>query len=372
MKKVLVIAYPDLSRDPRPYRQINALKEKYEIHSLGGAPSGVEDRFYLLKKLPFLKDWFRIPMLKLGLFEKYYWDKEKLKAIELLKNEKYDLIIAHEIRLVPLALKIAGGSKVILDAHEYSPRNFDDDLLWRFFIKAYYTYLCDKYIPQVEMLFSVSQGIVDEYAKNFNIKSVLLTNACDYEEIDVQEPSGKIRMIHHGIAGKSRKLELMIETMEHLDNRFELYLMLVYTKSTKSYYNYLKRKAKKKPNIFFIDPVKRNEIISFCNQFDIGLVFLPPVNFNLQYTLPNKFFEIVQSRLAVAIGPDNEMSKYIRKHNLGIISSEWTPKSLAESLSKLTYDDLKLFKQNAHNAAKELSAENETKKFVQIVNNYLC
>ena len=55
------------------------------------------------------------------MYKFYYWDKFKIKILNSLKNKEFDLVIAHEIRLVPLALKIA-KNPVILDADEYSPK----------------------------------------------------------------------------------------------------------------------------------------------------------------------------------------------------------------------------------------------------------
>lgn len=368
MKKILIISYTDMSRDPRPLRQIRALKETFSVYTLGLAPSGEEHHFKQLRKVKFQKDILRIPLLKFGLYETYYWDKYKKQAIADYKEDEFDLIIAHEIRLLPLALKIAKGAEVLLDAHEYSPRNFDDSFLWRLFIKKYYTYLCHKYISQINTLFSVSQGIVDEYKKNFGVESILITNACDYEELEVQPIGDKIKIVHHGVAGSSRKLELMIEIMKSTDDRFELYLMLVSTRYTKSYINKLKKLSNGMNNIFFIDPVSKEELIPYCNKFDIGIVFLPPTNFNLENCLPNKFFEMIQSRLAIAIGPDKEMSKYINLHNFGIMSETWKPSSMANALNNLSNIEIEELKNKTHHLASELSCENETIKFLEVIN----
>ena len=148
--KILIIAYPSLKKDPRPYRQIKNLYKNHELHCVGESESGLEFSFYKLEKYKFYIEIFRIFLLKFGLYEFYYWDKFKKKILNSLKNQDFDLVIAHEIRLVPLALKIAKNAPVILDAHEYSPKNFDDSWLWRFFIKKYYTKLCVDNLPKVD------------------------------------------------------------------------------------------------------------------------------------------------------------------------------------------------------------------------------
>jgi hypothetical protein len=370
-KRILIISYTDLSKDPRPLRQIRALNREHIVHTLAVAGSGEEHTFTKLGKVKMSKDIFRLILLKLGLYEKYYWDKHKKEALKKFESEKYDLVIAHEIRLLPLALRIANGIEVLLDAHEYSPKNFDDDPLWRFFIKPYYIWLCETYLPKIKTLFSVSKGIVEEYEKVFGVESILITNASDYYDLEPSPVEEKIKIVHHGIASSSRRLELMIDMMEHTDSRFELYLMLVHTKFTERYVNKLKKRAESLDNVFFIDPVGKSELVPFTNRFDIGLIFLPPVNFNLEHCLPNKFFEMLQARLAVASGPDLEMSAYINKFEFGIISESWEPKSMAKALNKLTLDDIRKLKSNSHRFAKDISAERETEKFLETVNRYL-
>ena len=370
--KILIIAYPSLKNDPRPYRQIHNLYREHELHCIGKSKSGLESSFYKLQKHKLYFEIFRILLLKLGLYEYYYWDKYKKEILNSILDHEFDLVIAHEIRLVPLALKLANNAPVILDAHEYSPKNFDDNWVWRFFIKKYYTRLCVENLPKVDQILTVSPGIAEAYEKYFDKKTVLIKNTCEYvENLFPTEINPKlIRLIHHGNASSSRRLELLIDMMNYLDNcKYELNLMLVSSPSTKPYLNKLKRKAKNL-NVVFVDPVKREEIIPFCNKYDIGVIFLPPTNFNLKYCLANKFFEMIQSRLALAIGPDIEMSKYVKRYDLGMIVEDWSSSSLAQSIKSKDVSKLRHYKQQANKHAKELSSLNDNINFLNVINSY--
>tara|TARA_B110000003_G_scaffold87811_1_gene89867 strand:+ start:10982 stop:12106 length:1125 start_codon:yes stop_codon:yes gene_type:complete len=370
--KILIIAYPSLKKDPRPYRQIKNLYKNHELHCVGDSESGLEFSFYKLEKYKFYLEIFRIFLLKFGLYELYYWDKFKKKILNSLKNQDFDLVVAHEIRLVPLALKIAKNSPVILDAHEYSPKNFDDSWLWRFFIKKYYTKLCIDNLPKVDKVLTVSPGIVDAYKKNFNTQTVLIKNACEYAAnlIPSKLDPDLIKIIHHGNVSSSRRLELLIEMMKYLDNtKYQLNLMLVSGASTNFYLKKLKYQAKNL-NIVFLNPVKREEIVPFCNQFDIGVIFLPPTNFNLKYCLANKFFEMIQSRLALAIGPDIEMSKYVKKYEIGMIAKDWSAFSLANMIRSTPLSKLIYYKDQSNKYAKDLSSINDNLNFIDLINSY--
>jgi hypothetical protein len=87
-------------------------------------------------------------------------------------------------------------------------------------------------------------------------------------------------------------------------------------------------------------------------------VFLLPARFpNQVHVLPNKLFDYIQARLAVAIGPSHEMAEVVRRWDCGVISDDFRPDSLAEALSKLTLAEVRRMKANADVAAGALNAE---------------
>ena len=59
----------------------------------------------------------------------------------------------------------------------------------------------------------------------------------------------------------------------------------------------------------FHDPVAPAELPFAMNACDVGVFCMPPININARYALPNKFFDFVQARLAVGVGPAEEMAR---------------------------------------------------------------
>ncbi len=163
-------------------------------------------------------------------------------------------------------------------------------------------------------------------------------------------------LLHHGACTPSRHLEEMIHMFRFLDARYHLDFMLL--PSNRRYLRKLKQEAAFCPRIRFVDPVPMPEIPAKTNLYDIGLFLLPPVNFNYAHALPNKFFEFVQARLAVAIGPSPEMAGLARQYGFGVIAQSFAPRDLAERLNCLTADEIQTLKLAAHRAAKDLCAEN--------------
>jgi hypothetical protein len=116
-----------------------------------------------------------------------------------------------------------------------------------------------------------------------------------------------------------------------------------------------------------LPPLKSHEIVPFINQYDIGVFLIPPITFNYENTLPNKFFDFIQARLAIAIGPTPEMAELVKAHNLGVVSQDFTPESLAAAIGKITITELRTYKQNSATAARELNADRNKKKLLEIV-----
>jgi hypothetical protein len=219
---------------------------------------------------------------------------------------------------------------------------------------------------------TVCPGIAEAYEKDTGVTPLVLTSAPDYEDLEpnLLSVNGRpIRLIHHGVAGPSRKIDNMIRMMDDLDECFELNLMFV--ESNPRYLRYLKRLAEKRPRIHFLPAQPMNQLPRYLNQFDIGVYLLEPTNFNSLHSLPNKFFEFVQARLAVAIGPSPEMARIAREHDLGVVSQDFSPKTLAQCLRNLDLKQINDYKRRSHKAARILSAEKNKELLLDLVERLL-
>ncbi len=161
----------------------------------------------------------------------------------------------------------------------------------------------------------------------------------------------------------------MIETMDYLDDRFHLDLMLM--KTNPRYYNKLKKLTKKRSNVRIIPSIPFKNIIEHLNKYDIGFFLCPPTTFNLKHTMPNKLFEFVQARLAIAIGPSPDMNKFARENQVGIVSDDFSPKSMANALNALSISEVDQFKKNADKAAYLFNSDVNEKKILEIINQIL-
>jgi len=360
MKKVLILSFSTIRSDPRVMRQVRLLERSYRVTVSGFGKGPDADIEYIGLETPRVslprKMIWAIKLFS-GHFDSYYWNLPQVRdGFEAIRGRNFDLLVANDVAALPLALELAGKAPVLVDAHEYAPREFEDKWLWRLLFGPYHHELCRRYLPRAAAMVTVCQGIADEYARHYGVSPLVVHNAPMHQRLlpSPTEP-GRIRLIHHGAAIRSRHLEAMIDMMKHLDNRFTFDFMLMETDA--ACMGDLRRRAAGDGRIRFIPAVPMADICRTINKYDVGVYLLPPVSFNHQHALPNKLFEFIQARLAVAIGPSPEMARIVRDYSLGVVADSFAASALAESLEKLTDDSIAACKRAAGRAARELSFE---------------
>jgi glycosyltransferase involved in cell wall biosynthesis len=379
-KKALVLVFSNLKHDARVSRQVQWLSAIidttlvcFDADEISGT------RVIRIKQTPLTpvrKAWLATLLLFRQFNRAYnvFHDYSFLK--KQFRDEHFDLIVANDIDTLPLAFSLSAKSKIIFDAHEYAPRHFENNKVWTFFFQAFNIHLCKTFIPRVDAMLTVGKGLANEYEKEFGIKPVVITNATSYHNLEPSSVSSdKIKLIHHGIVNKSRRLELMIEMMRYLDSRFTLDMILMtsdYASSqTKAYIHQLKQTASEDPRIKILPGVKSHQVVSTIHSYDIGVFIIPPVNFNYANTLPNKLFDFIQARIGVAIGPTPEMADIVTQYQIGVVAESFDPKVLAMKLNSLTTQDISTFKTNSKAAAMNLNAEKNQAIFSDLVTKIL-
>ncbi len=359
MRRALVLSFSRIASDPRVLRQIRSLSVRFDLTVLGFGPAPDGHLNYV--EVPSQRDlWDRAVQgatLGLRMYEHCYWSAPRVRAAErLLHGKQFDVVVANDIHAMPLARKVAKGAGVLLDAHEFAPTEFSDRIVWRLLFQPYVEYLCRRYIPTADAMTTVADGIAEQYRVELGASPTVVYSAPPFADLQPVSPApDRIRLIHHGAALPSRKLEDMIELAGALDERFTLDLML--TLGEPAYLDRLKALAARTPRVRVIPPVRTAEIVRISNAYDVGLYILPPASVNARYALPNKFFEFIQARLAVAIGPSPEMKRLVEKYECGIVAHTFDVKEMAARLTALNGAELARLKENASRAARELCWE---------------
>ena len=374
-KTVLVLVFNNLKVDARVMRQINFLTQTYHVTAFCFDANPTQD-FEVIKASKTKLTPFRKIILSFFLLLRSYKIAYKIlhdygQHVASLKNKKFDIVIANDAETLPLAFDIAvKNTKVYFDAHEFAPRQFEDRLYWRIFFQRFYTDICNRFIPKVSGMSTINQGLADAYEKSFGLKPLIITNASGYYDLSPKlRESFPFKLVHHGIFTVSRSPELMIDLIEMLDDRFTLDLIYMVpdgaSAKTKRYFEEFKIRATKTGKIKVLPALRNDEVVSFLHEhYDIGIILVPPINFNYENGLPNKLFECIQARLGMAVGPLREIASVTNKYNIGVVSNGFSPVDLAAKLMPLTLQDVSNFKVNAGNAAREMNAQYNKELFL--------
>jgi hypothetical protein len=381
---VLIIGFTNIQKDARIWRQILYLKERYEVAVAGYGqnpfPKDVEFinlgfiwSYRKMNNLDRLKLITSSVVLDKILLFKLNWIKNTIRRLdEFCVTFKPDLVICNDWNTLPIGfyLKEKYNLKIIYDSHEFAQKEWEDSFVFRFFIAPLIKKIEDEYVPKVDEFITVNESIAKEYSKLYGIHPKVVRNIPQYRKSRYKETEYPIKIVHHGGAIPSRKLENLIYMMKYLSWKdFELHLYLV---GNTCYINKLKIIANSLDNnIYFHKPVPQDIIINELNKYDIGISYCYPSNLNYYYALPNKFFDFMMAGLGIVTPPLPEQVKIVEKFRLGVIATDFSPKSLAEAISVLTIDDIKNYKRNSLKASKILNAENEMKKFLKIVEKVL-
>ena len=375
-KDILLLTDADTTNSSIEHHQIKWLIKDYSLDVIGPKVSNQNKsyiNYYEYNEGSFLYKNIRKILLLSGLYKSYTINKNVTKLFKKINNKKYDLIIVHHLRLLPIADLISRGSKIIFYAHEHYLSYNQDLYIWRILIGGYWNWISKNYLNISDMIVTVNKSIAELYEKEYSGKVYFLHNLVPYKNLKPKKVNPeRIRIIHHGLASTSRKIELMIDVMNYLDHRFELDLVLVpYSFFGKLYIKKLKKLAAINTKIRFPKPVSFQSIEEFGNKYDIGMFFMPPSNRNEELSLGHKFFQYIQSRLALAISPLPEMKNIVERYKIGIVSENYDPKSLATALNQLTGEEIYKLKVNSNIHAKTFDLNFNNKLFISYVEKML-
>jgi len=375
-KKALILTLTDFISDPRPRRNFGVLKKNGYDVEIASYFFNNNSQYNLDHEIIYKKNKFnRIVFLIITLINNFLKfkcvDKYVLNFEFHFKNklffDDYDLIFVEDLKLIPIIFSLKCETKILFDAREYYPRQFENSFIFRIIESKYNYRLCKTYLKKVNYTITVSETIKQEYEKNFDINVGLIMSTPNYFDGKVGVTNfSKVKIVHHGMANRNRKIENMIKAFRKFNKNFYFDLFLV---GDKDYISELKKMSASDKRIQIKEPVKHSELLKKLSNYDIGFFYVEPTTFNLKYCLPNKFFEYIQARLAIIIGPSIEMARLVDKFNVGHYSSKFDVNEIVDIVNKIKKDQINLFKKNSHNAASILCFENESKKLKKIIEN---
>ncbi|PCJ51049.1 MAG: hypothetical protein COA74_00870 [Gammaproteobacteria bacterium] len=353
--KIIVCALAHLENSPRPNRMVRLLKNNHELTYAGFSSNMIDIDFI---KIPKKKNLYvRMISLLFKVFRLHKFISRISYHLNIDANmlEQFDVIICHDIQLMPYFEKVNPSCRIVLDLREFYPRQFENDFLWSFLEKPFQHYLCEKYLPKAHQCITVSSGLKTEYKNIYHIDAEIVHSVAPKSELVLKLNTGKpIKLIYHGIANKARRIKSIIEAMDSVKSEAHLDLMVV---GNKRYIDELKRMARDRNNVSVLSPVAYKKIVEVTNDYDVGVIFLPPSTFNLQHCLPNKLFEMIQAKVPIITSPLTELKTFILKYDIGWVTSSFDKKTLVKLINQLNHSSINIKKLNVDKVSSFLNQE---------------
>jgi len=349
-RRILCVALSDIGSDARALRRLDALAGLGEVTTLGFGGKPVQAAEHL--EIGPSSESPALPLLALRRHDAVELRAPAVRSgLRLVGDRRFDLVVAHGVRALALAHRVARGAPVVADLPEWAPEEHTNVRSWWHLVKPFVEHLCTKYLPKTAALTVVNDSVGAMYETHFGVRTHTVRNASEYRELAPRDVvDGRIRLVHSGKAG--RDVEVLIEAVRGLDERFTLDLYLVPSRHLDG----LRAMLAREPRITLHPPVPMAELVDTLNAYDVGIHSLPRLTPNHWLTLPNTFFDFVQARLGVVFAPAPETDRLITEHDLGAIAASSSAVALRDTLATLTTGRVREIKANAAHAAKALSS----------------
>lgn len=364
--RLLVISFSTITSDARVLKQVRRLASDYELHTVGygPAPEGVAGHVRVPDELAIWR--YDRAAVATRRFTTAYWGNEAIAfVVSALAGTEWDIVLADDVDTVGLALALHPALGVHADLHEYAPRQKEDITRWRVFVAPFIRWMCREFVTKAASVTTVGQGIADEYLREFGIRAGVVTNAAPYAELAPVAVGSPIRLVHSGAALRDRNISAILDAVE--STTADVALSLYLTPNDPAYLDEVRERAAGSDRITLHDPVPYDELSATLNAHDVGIHILPPVNFNNRWALPNKFFDYVQARLGVIIGPSPEMARVLDAHGFGAVTSGFTARDLTEVLDVLSPETVATWKAASDAAARALSGEAQVERWAEAI-----
>lgn len=299
--------------------------------------------------------------------EDYYWSQAGYDGIyehiATLENVRCDLAIAHDYFTAPIAARLAAvsGGRFSVDCHEFSYEQYMHDPKWIRRERPWVHAMEKRFLPAASVVTTVCDGIADALQSTYNLQKrpVVVRSTAFYHDLPFRPAGERIEVLYHGIVSPMRGLEQTIESVKLWKPEYHF---VIRGPGPDDYIASLKALADQHgvtDRVRIDPPVPFNEMVPRANAADIGFFVQPDISRQKRFTLPNKFFEYVQARLALCVADLPEMARLVKEHGLGTLVPQITPDAIAAQINDLTREKINAYKQASMTAARTLSWQSE-------------
>ncbi len=368
LKKAIVCVTNDLTTDQRVRKTCMALmKCGYDVIETGRLlPDSME-----------FNPPYTIRRTKLGFNSgALFYAEYNIRLFFYLLFDKVDLIFSNDLDTLPAAFLASRikRKKLIYDTHEYFTEM--PELVGRKRVQAIWKAFERTIFPKLNNIITVNDSIARLYAGEYHKEIHVVRNippAFHPEKIksrtELGLPEDNMILILQGTGiNIDRGAEEIVLAMKYMEN---IMLLIVGSGDVLTKLKDMVRSEKLEEKVMFRPKMPFEELRQYTMNANLGLALDKDTNLNYRFSLPNKLFDYIHSRIPVLASDLPEIKEIIEKYDIGFFIPNHTPQAIAETVNRIfenksRYQTVKL---NTGKAGKELSWENEEIKLLNVINN---
>jgi len=230
------------------------------------------------------------------------------------------------------------GSVLIYDSHElYLELEYLPEERRRQFAQ-----IEARVFPLVDAFITVSPEIADALIQKYQstITPVILYNGGTHVVASTKPVSKPVKLFFQGKFASNRNNVELICAMQHLHGRATLTLQ-GWGPDEKNYRNVIVQSGLENV-VTILPPVPISQVVDSANDYDVGVINIPPLSEHLTHTLPNKLFDYMCGGLAVASTSLAAIKGVIDEAGCGITYESESVDSTAHALEKLVSDPARI------------------------------
>jgi len=355
LKRIIVSVTNDLTTDQRVEKVCNTLhKNGFEILLIGRKlkTSLPIERNYKTKRFSL---FFNTGFL--------FYAEYTFRLFFYLFFLKKDLLLANDLDtlLANYLISKLQRKKIILDCHELFPEI--PELVHRKNVKNVWLFLEKKLVPKVEKKYTVCDSIANYYQEKYQTHFEVFKNLPRKKEIEKGvfpfDTKSKKIILYQGAINVGRGLELMIDTMKHIDNH--LFIIV----GNGDIFQQLHKKVrleKLEEKVHFLGKMSPESLHKMTPLADLGISLEEDLGLNYRFALPNKIFDYIQAEIPILVSDLPEMKQVVLDYKVGEIATNRNTKELAIQIQTILEKD---FSNQLIKAKKILVWENQEEKILQ-------
>ncbi|MFO7935750.1 MAG: glycosyltransferase [Bacteroidales bacterium] len=288
----------------------------------------------------------------------------------LLFAREPSLFIANDLDTLPANYLVSRIRKVplIYDSHELFTQV--PELINRPVVRGIWKRIESWILPRLDHAVTVSRSIAEIYRRLYQTSFRVVRNVpvrrdpFPDQQLKDEFPGKKI-LIYQGALNVGRGLELLIETMEYLNDSV---LIIAGTGDIEQELKKMVMEKELQERVHFKGRIAPRDLFPLTCAAHMGFSLEEDRGLNYRYALPNKLFDYIQARIPVLCSDLPEISRIVKVYGVGVATAERDPRKLAEMVRYICGEHERgAWKEALDRAAGELCWENESEGYRQLL-----